>query len=131
MIRPVSVLPPLRVALMVVAPCTTWLLVRIYPSGRTITPEPAPCWGKTPNTVCTCDSVLMLTTAGSSWSAILANELDNSAGEGGGKGLASGARPKGRAARTPLETSVPIRMPTASVIATTKAGRYLRSFMIM
>ena len=69
------------------------------------------------------DSVLMLTTAGSSSSATMANEFDSCAGEGGGRTFASGAPPKGRAARTPFDTSVPIRIPITSVTTTMRPGR--------
>src|SRR5207245_7598910 len=69
----------------------------------------------------------MLTTAGSMASAILANELDSSTGDGCGRGLASGAPANGRAARTPLETIVPMAIPRHSVTTTANAARYRRA----
>ena len=73
----------------------------------------------------------MLTTVGSSDSAILANELDNSTGDGGASGLASGATGEFLAARAPCVSSDPIKTPIPKVTSVTTAGRYLCPFLLI
>src|SRR5579859_1847642 len=77
------------------------------------------------------DSVLMLTTAGSRLSATLAKELESSTGEGSGRRVASGATADDRAARTPWDRKVPIRIPITSVPPISNAAMVRRTFMLI
>jgi hypothetical protein len=73
----------------------------------------------------------MFTTAGARASATWAKELDSSAGEGGASGLASRATGELLAARTPWETTVPIKIPIPSVTTITTAGKNLRPLVLI
>src|SRR5579862_60257 len=120
----------------------------MYPFLSRITPDPRLCWRKSPSPPCppwkrwskkssmlesppdggdlrltfTVVSVLMFTTLSSTLSAICEKELERSTGDGMERGLASATPEAPLAARTPWETTVPIRIPTPKVTAMTKAG---------
>src|SRR5271169_5235164 len=66
------------------------------------------------------DSVLILTTVGSSWRAICENWLDSCCGEGTWRGVASDDEAAFSLPFTPADTTVPIRMPSERVASITR-----------
>src|SRR5579864_84588 len=75
----------------------------MYPSGRTITPEPAPCCGNTPNIVWTWASVSMLTTDGRTRFTTLITSLSSGVRPVRGAGAVTGGAGAGAEAAGGLE----------------------------
>ena len=77
------------------------------------------------------DSVLMLTTAGSSWRAICENWFDSCCGDGTCSGVASDDEAAFSLPFTPADTTVPIRMPSESVARMTRVEAKRLAFSLL